>query len=113
MAARDNGGLREQAERLVLAALGAVALTGERVEQLAEELSERAGIKREEASRLVSEAVDAWRAETTRFGDWTGDTARRVVADLGLATREEVDDLELRVAQLEHRLKLVERAPVD
>jgi BMFP domain-containing protein YqiC len=28
-------------------------------------------------------------------------------------TREEVDELELRLAQLEHRLRLIERAPAD
>ena len=34
----------------------------------------------------------------------------RVLADeLNLVTRDEVDELELRVAQLEHRLRLLER----
>jgi BMFP domain-containing protein YqiC len=31
--------------------------------------------------------------------------------ELGLVTREEWDELELRVAQLEHRLRLVETQP--
>ena len=37
----------------------------------------------------------------------TGDLLAR---ELGLATREELDTLELRLAQLEHRLKLLENA---
>jgi polyhydroxyalkanoate synthesis regulator phasin len=41
-----------------------------------------------------------------------GETSRRRIHDLarelGLVTREEWDELELRVAQLEHRLRLLE-----
>ena len=37
---------------------------------------------------------------------------RSLVAELDLVTRDEVDALELRVAQLEHRLRLLE-APRD
>jgi polyhydroxyalkanoate synthesis regulator phasin len=33
----------------------------------------------------------------------------RALAKAGLARREEVEDLALRVAQLEHRLRLLER----
>jgi BMFP domain-containing protein YqiC len=33
---------------------------------------------------------------------------RAVVRELGVATRDELDELELRVAQLEHRLRLLE-----
>jgi polyhydroxyalkanoate synthesis regulator phasin len=36
---------------------------------------------------------------------------RAVVEDLDLVTRDDLEELELRVAQLEHRLKLLEDAP--
>jgi len=36
---------------------------------------------------------------------------RALVDELDLATRDEVDELELRVAQLEHRLRLLEEQP--
>jgi hypothetical protein len=35
--------------------------------------------------------------------------AARAASELGTASREDVGDLELRVAQLEHRVKLLER----
>ena len=38
-------------------------------------------------------------------------TLHGALRELGLVTRDEWDDLELRVAQLEHRLRLVENAP--
>ena len=37
------------------------------------------------------------------------EVSERALARLGLARREALDDLELRVAQLEHRLGLLER----
>ena len=45
-----------------------------------------------------------------RFSE-TALTALRAVSDeLNLVTRDELEELELRVAQLEHRLKLLERS---
>ena len=39
-------------------------------------------------------------------------SALRVIADeLNLVTRDELDELELRVAQIEHRLRLLESPP--
>jgi polyhydroxyalkanoate synthesis regulator phasin len=112
MAAPGNGDprtLREHAERLVLAALGAVALTTDRVDELGDELARKAGIRRDDAVELIREVMDGWRREAGKLGERTSDAAQRVVRDLGLVTHEEVEDLELRVAQLEHRLKLLER----
>lgn len=103
-------GLSDGAERLLLAALGAVALTRERIEELAEAISGRSGLGREESVRVVSDVVDGWRRETARLGERAGEQGARWLRELGLATRDEVDELELRVAQLEHRLRLLERA---
>jgi BMFP domain-containing protein YqiC len=38
-------------------------------------------------------------------------TLHGVFRELGLVTRDEWDELELRVAQIEHRLRLVESRP--
>jgi BMFP domain-containing protein YqiC len=44
-------------------------------------------------------------------GEKAGATVNGVLRELGLVTREEWDELELRVAQIEHRLRLVETEP--
>ena len=106
----DNS-LRELAEKLVLAGVGAVALTAERTETLSEELSARGGIGLDEARALVEELTGRWRSETVRLGERTGAGLSGVFRELGLVTREELDELELRIAQLEHRLRLLESAP--
>jgi polyhydroxyalkanoate synthesis regulator phasin len=100
--------VREAAERLVLAGVGAVALTAERVEALAEEVSARGGMGRDEARSLVEELAGRWRSETVRLSERTGAGLAGIFRELGLVTRDELEELELRVAQLEHRLHLVE-----
>ena len=100
--------LRDLAEKLVLAGVGAVALTAERADALSEELAARGGIGREEARALVDELVGRWRNESLRLGERTGAGMAGLFRELGLVTRAEVEELELRVAQLEHRLRLLE-----
>jgi polyhydroxyalkanoate synthesis regulator phasin len=99
---------REVAEKLVLAGVGAVALTAERTDALVEELSARGGMGREEARSLVEELIGRWRNEGVRLGERTGAGLAGLFREVGLVTRGELEDLELRVAQLEHRLRLVE-----
>jgi polyhydroxyalkanoate synthesis regulator phasin len=95
-------------ERLALAAVGAVALTAERLDELAGELAERGGIGRDEARQVLEDARTRWRGETTRLGERAGEGLAGLLRQLGVATREDLDEVELRVAQLEHRLRLVE-----
>ena len=52
----ERAELREIAEKLVLAGVGAIALTAERADALAEEISARGGMGRDEARSVVEEA---------------------------------------------------------
>jgi polyhydroxyalkanoate synthesis regulator phasin len=102
-------GKSDLTERLALAAVGVVSLTAERIDELAGDLSERGGMHRDEARQLLEEAVTRWRGDAARFGERAGESLAGIARQLGLVTREEMDELELRVAQLEHRLRLLER----
>ena len=88
--------LREIAEKLVLAGVGAVALTAERADALAEELSARGGMGREEARALIEELAGRWRSEGVRLGERTGAGMAGLFRELGLVTRAELEELELR-----------------
>jgi len=101
----------EPVRRLALAALGAVALTAERADELAESLAQRGGMSKEDARAWIDEATNRWRGDAVRVGERAGATLSGVLKELGLVTRDEWDELELRVAQIEHRLRLVEGRP--
>ncbi len=100
---------RDLLERLALAAVGAVALTAERLDELAGDLSDQGGMRRDEARQLLEDASTRWRGDAARFGERAGESLHDLFARLGLVTRSDLDELELRVAQLEHRLRLIER----
>jgi polyhydroxyalkanoate synthesis regulator phasin len=100
--------MRDLVEKAVLAAVGAVALTAERADDLADELARRGGMTRDEAKRVIDEQTGRWRGEATRVGERAGASFQGVFRELGLVTRDEHSELELRVAQLEHRLRLLE-----
>ena len=100
---------RDLTERLALAAVGVVSLTAERIEELAGDLSEHGGMRRDEARQVLEEAVTRWRGDAARFGERAGESLAGLARQLGLVTRDEMEELELRVAQLEHRLRLLER----
>jgi len=65
------------------------------------------------SERLLEELRQRWRGEAGRLGGRAEASLSGVLSELGLVTRAEYEDLELRVAQLEHRLRLVERGPAD
>ena len=106
-----NAAWRELAERVVFSTVGAVALTAERADALAEELSDRGFAKRDEAKALIEDLSARWRGDATRVGERAGATLDAIFREVGLVTRDDLEDLELRIAQLEHRIRLLEEPP--
>ena len=65
-------------------------------------------MRRDEARQLLEDSVTRWRSDAARLGERAGESLASVARQLGLVTREEIEELELRLAQLEHRLRLLE-----
>jgi polyhydroxyalkanoate synthesis regulator phasin len=95
-------------ERMALAGIGAVALTAERADELARDLSGQGEVRRDEVKQTIDEAMRRWRGEAIRLSERAGSSLSALFEQLGLVAREEYEELELRVAQLEHRLRLAE-----
>ncbi|TML89421.1 MAG: hypothetical protein E6G08_05305 [Actinobacteria bacterium] len=60
---------------------------------------------------LLAELPARVRGSRDRVGEQTLGALRALSRELGLVTRDDMDEIELRVAQLEHRLRLLERPP--
>jgi polyhydroxyalkanoate synthesis regulator phasin len=108
MAERASSADRGTLETLALAGIGAFALGARRMDDLADELANRVGVDPADMRSALADAVASWRREARRVGDSTTDVAAKVTEELGVARSDAVRELELRVAQLEHRLKLLE-----
>ena len=101
----DAGAGRGALEQLLLAGFGGLALTAERLEGHAAAIAERSGIRVADAKQIDEDQVGRWRSDAGKLADG----AARVAHEFGLATRAEVEELRLQVAQLEHLLRLLER----
>jgi polyhydroxyalkanoate synthesis regulator phasin len=66
------------------------------------------GPRLDEARSLFDDATSRWRGDAVRAGEGTRSRLQSLAHELGLVTRDDWDELELRVAQLEHRLRLLE-----
>jgi polyhydroxyalkanoate synthesis regulator phasin len=66
------------------------------------------GLRLDEARSLLDDVTSRWRGDALRVGEGSKRKLQEVARELGLVTREEWDELELRVAQVEHRLRLLE-----
>jgi polyhydroxyalkanoate synthesis regulator phasin len=93
---------------LLRAGIGLAALGFEAADELADDLARRVGVDRDAMRNAVRDSLEAWRNEAERLGARRDEAVERTLARAGLARREEVDDLALRVAQLEHRVGLLE-----
>jgi polyhydroxyalkanoate synthesis regulator phasin len=106
-----NGALRELLQQFGQAAVGAVTLTADRADRLAEELSRQGGMRKEDARAIIEEATARWRSEAIRLGERASSALEGLWDELGLVTQERFEELDLRLAQLEHRLRLLEGEP--
>jgi polyhydroxyalkanoate synthesis regulator phasin len=66
------------------------------------------GPRVDELRSLAEDFTTRWRGDAVRVGEGSRRRIQDLARELGLVTREEWDELELRVAQLEHRLGLLE-----
>ncbi|MGI8607245.1 MAG: phasin family protein [Gaiellaceae bacterium] len=105
--------MRDLLEKTLLAGLGAMALTKERADDLVDELTKRGKMTGEEAREVVDELTHRWRGDAIRFSERAGSTVSGLSRELGLVTRREWEELELRLAQVTHRLRLLEGGPAS
>ena len=110
MSDQADDGPRPVSEFL-LAGIGFATLGFEAADDLADDLSRRLGVDRGAMRGAVRDTLQAWRNEAERLGVRRDEAFERALAKAGLVRREEMEDLALRVAQLEHRIRLLEHDP--
>ncbi len=105
---RTSQGVRDLIERTFLAGMGAAALTKDRVQDLVEDLVRLGQINADEGRDMVERLVTRTREDARtvlKRVDFSSPSASREAAQ---AMKQQLDDQELRIRQLEHRLQLLE-----
>jgi polyhydroxyalkanoate synthesis regulator phasin len=101
-------GIRDMIERTFLAGMGAAALTKDRVQELVEELVNRGQLNTNEGREVVERLVTRSREEARAVLRKADSSLHGAYRELGLGSKREVEELSLRVQQLEHRVQLLE-----
>jgi len=91
---------------LLAVGLGAIALTREKAESIIDDLARRGSAGTDSEAEMSPESP---RVGNPGLTDRAASALRGLFQELGLVTEPTIDELELRVAQLEHRLRILER----
>jgi polyhydroxyalkanoate synthesis regulator phasin len=101
-------GLKDLIERTFLAGMGAAAVTKDRIQELVEELVGKGQINAEEGREVVERLVERSREEARSVLKKADSSLHSAYRNLGLGSKQEQEELALRVEQLEHRVRLLE-----
>lgn len=93
-----------------LMTLGAAAITREVAESIVGELVKHGQMTSDEGRQAVDEVIDKTKGEARSLRNRFDKTLQNSFQDLGLAPKQQMEDLQLKVAQLEHRINLLEAA---
>lgn len=100
-------------ERTFLIGIGAAAFTKDRIQELVEEFVSRGQLSGEEGREMVDNLIARSREEARSALKRADVSLQGAYRDLGITTKRELEDLQLRLRQLEHRVSLLEAASDD
>ncbi|MFH1833556.1 MAG: hypothetical protein ABH877_00910 [bacterium] len=109
---KGSGGqsIRDLIERTFLLGMGAAALTKDRVQELVEEFVRRGQISGEEGRDMADRLVSRSREEARSVLKRADSSLQGAYRDMGLVTKRELEDMDFRLRQVEHRVQLLEEA---
>jgi polyhydroxyalkanoate synthesis repressor PhaR len=99
-------------KKALLAGIGAVTLTKEKVEELVDDLIKRGELSKEDRAKFVRELAEKAELRSQELKKWVDETVKVTMSKVKLAKTEEVevlrqqvDDLTKTIARLEKKLK--------
>jgi polyhydroxyalkanoate synthesis regulator phasin len=94
----------ESLRKLLLAGLGTVDLTEEKLKGVINDLVARGEVNERDARELISGWAQRAREQRTKLQQEVDEAVRRTMERLGVCHRADLDRLEARIAELERRL---------
>lgn len=108
--------VREGLEQAVLLSIGAAALTRERAEAAVAELVRKGQVGGEEGAAVVERLMARVRGEGSAATGLVGRLeggVQGLLREFGVVTHAELEDVQLRLMELEHRIGLLEKRPEE
>ncbi len=94
----------EPLRKLLLAGLGTVDLTEEKLKSVFDDLVARGEVSEKEARELVSGWAKRASEQRTKIQQQVDEAVRRALERMGVSQRADVEKLEARIAELERRV---------
>ncbi len=92
-------------KKTYLAGLGLASLTGEKIEELVEELVKKGEIAEKDRKKLVEELIAKGREQREQLSESVKDTVQKVVYELKIPRRDQYEALLKRIEELEKAAK--------
>ncbi len=94
----------ELAEKIMLTGMGALCMTQKKAEELANEMKERFNMTEEEGKAFVEKMQQNFEQTQQKLEEMAQQEVRRAAERAGMVTREELEQLQQRIQQLEQTL---------
>jgi polyhydroxyalkanoate synthesis regulator phasin len=102
--------VRDLLEKAFLLGVGAATITFERAGVVVDDFVKRGHISAEEGRKLAEEVSERSREEISHVLGRMQTGVESTYRDAGLATKRDYEDLDFRIRQLEHRVRLLEES---
>lgn len=106
--------VKDGVEGAILMSVGAASLTRERAEAALSDLVKRGQVSRDEGRTALEALMGRAKAEGVDARGLVGrlpSGVQGVLREVGVATGTDLDDMKLKLAELDHRLRLLEGGP--
>ena len=100
--------MRDLIERTFLAGMGAAAATKDRIEDVVQDLVTKGQMNADEGREVVDRLAARSREEARTFLSKADSSLHSAYRSLGLGSKQDLEELGLRMEQLEHRIRLLE-----
>jgi polyhydroxyalkanoate synthesis regulator phasin len=101
---REEGKMLDTLRKLLLAGLGTVDLTEEKLKAVFDDLVARGEVSEKEARELISTWKNRAGEQRTRIQQQVDQAVVRALEGLGVSRRADMEKLESRIAELERRV---------
>jgi polyhydroxyalkanoate synthesis regulator phasin len=95
-------------KKSILAGLGTAVVTKSKVQETIEKMVEQGRLSTEEAERLTNEVIDTGEKEYNDLREEVNKSLNKALAGMNLASRQEMETLQMKVENLEKRLDHLE-----
>lgn len=101
--------VRELLEKSILMTVGAAALTAEKAQSIINELIEKGKVSKDEGKTMFEELMERAKKEGQDVRGKIDQGLQRSVRELGVATKDDINEINKHLREIEKRISVIEK----